>query len=59
MSVQIKRDEESTYGIMLTNDKNALYTDSQTVNNNLLFEILQELKTMSKKLDNLHRLYKP
>ena len=59
MSVQIKRDEESTYGIMLTNDKNASYIDSQTVSNNLLFETLQELKTISKKLDNLHRLYKP
>ncbi len=59
MSVQIKRDEESTYGIMLTNDKNALYTDSQTVNNNLLFEIMQELRIISKKLDNLHKAYKP
>jgi len=59
MSVQIKRDEESTYGIMLTNDKNALYTDSQTVNNNLSFEIMQELRIISKKLDNLHKAYKP
>jgi len=31
----------------------------QTVNVKLLLEILQELKTISKKLDNLHRLYKP
>jgi len=35
------------------------YVGSQTVNDNLLFSILQELKTISKKLDNLHKAYKP
>ena len=35
------------------------YTGLQTINDSLLFEILKELRIISKKLDNLHRLYKP
>ena len=59
MPTHINRGEGSPYNVMLTNDKNASYIDSQTVSNNLLFETLQELKIINKKLDNLHRLYKP
>ena len=52
--------ERDSFRIIIRKDKTKDgYMVSQTIRDNLLFSILQELKTMSKKLDNLHKLYKP
>ena len=52
--------ERDSFRIIIRKDETKDgYMVSQTIRDNLLFSILQELKTMSKKLDNLHRLYKP
>jgi len=52
--------ERDSFRIIIRKDETKDgYMISQTIHDNLLFSILQELKTISKKLDNLHRLYKP
>ena len=52
--------ERDSFRIIIRKDETKDgYMVSQTIRDNLLFSILKELKTMSKKLDNLHRLYKP
>ena len=52
--------EKDSFRIIIRKDETKDgYMVSQTIRDNLLFSILQELKTMSKKLDNLHRAYKP
>ena len=52
--------EKDSFRIIIRKDETKDgYMVSQTIRDNLLFSILKELKTMSKKLDNLHRLYKP
>ena len=52
--------ERDSFRIIIRKDETKDgYMVSQTIRDNLLFSILQELKTISKKLDNLHRAYKP